>query len=644
MAAKIGSLHVNLDLDTARFQAGLQKSQSQLSGFQAGMARVAKAVGGLMVADALVGIASNAFEMASSMSEAATRVGLSVEALQELRVAANASGVSNEQLESSMGRLNVALGDLQAGGKSATSAFERIGLSAADLKGKNPQEALSLIADELMEIEDPAARAAAAQDLFGKSYAQMLPMLQGGAAGLAEAAKQSREHGQLSTENAQKLDDLADSWDKFKTDALIGVANAMPVVIDAFERVGDEMDRTRKESYDAGQAIREAFEKNVGPIRISSGTIQGAIASLTANMLVSLGGLASKVTAHLSRIGPQMLAIGRDIVAGLARGISNSADMAIAAARRLASSLPEWVRDVLGIQSPSRVFMEIGDYIGQGLAVGMEGTRSRVAAAAKGMTEAARKAAQETAALLNRLFPEIERASAYRRELGMIEGSGLSDANKSEARRRLAYEAEGIEGGAEIKALGQGSLVDTDQITRQLETFRRSVEGTADSSEVQTVRIAKSFKDMTDEVIGSLRGLIDGIKKGDILSIVEGIAGVFQTLAGAGLFGKTVQGRVQNFKGFRALGGPVEAGGTYMVGERGPEFFTPKSSGFIHPNGSMPAAGALTLGISPSPLFHVYARDQAGRVVAESSPGIARSTASGIQSNWQAEGLRTLPG
>lgn len=41
------------------------------------------------------------------------------------------------------------------------------------------------------------------------------------------------------------------------------------------------------------------------------------------------------------------------------------------------------------------------------------------------------------------------------------------------------------------------------------------------------------------------------------------------------------------FGGARANGGPVTAGRTYLVGERGPELFTPSSSGAIIPNGAL---------------------------------------------------------
>jgi hypothetical protein len=44
---------------------------------------------------------------------------------------------------------------------------------------------------------------------------------------------------------------------------------------------------------------------------------------------------------------------------------------------------------------------------------------------------------------------------------------------------------------------------------------------------------------------------------------------------------------LSGISGTRANGGPVMGGGTYLVGERGPELFTPTSSGTITPNGAM---------------------------------------------------------
>jgi|688.fasta_scaffold239911_2 hypothetical protein len=50
--------------------------------------------------------------------------------------------------------------------------------------------------------------------------------------------------------------------------------------------------------------------------------------------------------------------------------------------------------------------------------------------------------------------------------------------------------------------------------------------------------------------------------------------------------------------GTRANGGPVMGGGTYLVGERGPELFTPSSSGNITPNGGFGGGANITVNVN----------------------------------------------
>jgi hypothetical protein len=69
--------------------------------------------------------------------------------------------------------------------------------------------------------------------------------------------------------------------------------------------------------------------------------------------------------------------------------------------------------------------------------------------------------------------------------------------------------------------------------------------------------------------------LIDSIGSGGHADLVADAAG--KALA---------SGRSLRIPG-RALGGPVMGGSSYLVGERGPELFTPSSSGNITPNGAM---------------------------------------------------------
>ena len=50
--------------------------------------------------------------------------------------------------------------------------------------------------------------------------------------------------------------------------------------------------------------------------------------------------------------------------------------------------------------------------------------------------------------------------------------------------------------------------------------------------------------------------------------------------------------------GMRAEGGPVNAGGAYMVGEKGPELFVPHASGSIVPNNKMSGGGSGSGGVT----------------------------------------------
>lgn len=98
--------------------------------------------------------------------------------------------------------------------------------------------------------------------------------------------------------------------------------------------------------------------------------------------------------------------------------------------------------------------------------------------------------------------------------------------------------------------------------------------------------IGQSFKQMTDEALNSLRELTSGIQSGDFLGILSGLVHVLESLGGMGLFGGKIKSNIQSYRGVegRAIGGSVNAGRMYMVGERGPEMFRPNSSGTIIPN------------------------------------------------------------
>lgn len=70
---------------------------------------------------------------------------------------------------------------------------------------------------------------------------------------------------------------------------------------------------------------------------------------------------------------PDMIQAAKDLVDGLWQGFKDNWHKFIDGAKDLIKGLPDWVRRILGIASPSKVFMDIGKQISQGLLVGMQG-------------------------------------------------------------------------------------------------------------------------------------------------------------------------------------------------------------------------------------------------------------------------------
>ncbi|CAI3320828.1 phage tail tape measure protein [Enterococcus cecorum] len=113
---------------------------------------------------------------------------------------------------------------------------------------------------------------------------------------------------------------------------------------------------------------------------VTAGTAQ-MTAAFSAGMATALSivtaGSASIVSAF-SGLAGQLRAAGSYAMAGLTAGLASGAGGAIAQARSIANQIASTIQGALKIHSPSRVMMEIGDFVGQGLAKGIEGTKRMV--------------------------------------------------------------------------------------------------------------------------------------------------------------------------------------------------------------------------------------------------------------------------
>jgi hypothetical protein len=198
--AKIGALHVALGIDTAQFSAGLKKAQSGLAAFgKVAAVGLAAATTAAVAAGAALAVAGQkAINAADNMSKAAQKVGVATEALSRLNYAAGYSDVSLEQLTGGLQRLTRSLADVASGkGGTAATALQALGISATDTSGRlrAADEVFTEIADRFGRLEDGSTKTALAIQLFGRSGAELIPLLNSGRDGLKEMADESDRLG-----------------------------------------------------------------------------------------------------------------------------------------------------------------------------------------------------------------------------------------------------------------------------------------------------------------------------------------------------------------------------------------------------------------------------------------------------------------
>lgn len=104
----------------------------------------------------------------------------------------------------------------------------------------------------------------------------------------------------------------------------------------------------------------------------------------------TLSGFRGVVQGPFAGSSSWLVSAGQNIVQGLVGGIASMVGNAAAAAATLAANVVTGAKAALGIKSPSRVFREIGEFVGQGFELGISDMQPLVAASVNAMVAAPR--------------------------------------------------------------------------------------------------------------------------------------------------------------------------------------------------------------------------------------------------------------
>ena len=260
--------------------------------------------------------------------------------------------------------------------------------------------------------------------------------------------------------------------------------------------------------------------------------------------------------------------------------------------------------------------------------IGSVGTATRSAGAS------ARAANDDFGDLFESIFPEsvtrrqMQQLALIDKYQAKLEAMGVS---RSQARASIL----GIGGPADVSSdlLNTGPL--NGEVTKRIEDIVQETMEARVKTGQATQAIAESFGQMADRTLQALDRMTNAIRGGGFLDILSSVVNFGIQLGGMGVFGKGIQSNI--LAGARANGGMVSAGSSYLVGERGPELFTPRATGFITPRAGN---DNTRISVEASPYFDVRVNGQ----IVQASPAIMQGGANVAARQMGRAQSRRVPG
>lgn len=169
--------------------------------------------------DELKDLITDGAEYADTINTMASKTGLGTDTLQKLDYMSGLVDVDVNTVAKSMTKLTKTMSSAQGGGKSATEAFEKLGVSVVDANGnlRDNEDVFYEVIEALGNMDNETERNAEAMKIFGKSATDLNPMIEAGAKQLKAWSDEAEDMGYIMSEDMiDGLVELNDSFDRLK--------------------------------------------------------------------------------------------------------------------------------------------------------------------------------------------------------------------------------------------------------------------------------------------------------------------------------------------------------------------------------------------------------------------------------------------
>lgn len=517
-----------------------------------------------------------AMDWADDLQALADHIGVTAETLQKLQFAAGEADVDVSAMQDGLKSLNASLGAIQTGVGAAKieKAFAAIGIKPEQLKGMNDaSQLLPLLADKISALGTRAEQVQIAKKL---GIEALLPMLQNGSKGLKDV-----------TDRAEELGLVIDN----KTVGALADMNR------EVEIANQRIDVQLKKSFlglapaitGATTALADFLQVLTTKAPIGEGTIGGMLLKLATNPLGAAGSVAKPYFGALAQRNTYLKdAHAAGLYGDDAMAYSDAQFARAQADARRHGKKYDWLKDPATSDTPDI-------------------TTAPTKAQASGAIQLVESLMAEDTRLAKQYEDDKKKLAAglKQREITQTQyDAALTELtreynNKQSGafvvRKDATKDSEERDGKIEKDALGTVkdrdiNLVDPmTKLPQLINPAREAMEALREVSRDVASDLGEAIAygdDLGDAVSNTFRRIAASWLAGGLQTIFDSLLGKSGS-GDSGILGSIVKGIGGGITGARALGGSVSGNGAYLVGEHGPELFSPGLNGSIVNNTSL---------------------------------------------------------
>lgn len=674
----LGTLTLDLVAKVGGFEAGLGKAEREAKkraqaiekAFDGTFAVIGAGIASMAAAGtAALAIVNQQAEAIANYQDLAEKIGDTASAIASMQEAATVSGVALDTVSAASIRLTASLSKTDDETKLVGQAIQAIGLNFEEFKNQSPVEQIEAVANAMGDFADGSEKTAVAVALFGKAGAELIPFLNDLSDGSERQIRLTEEQIAAADEYTKAQARLRAEFSLFtqqQASELIPVLSELQSIF--AELAQDETTVsviTESLRGTVGAAITvfqtlSVVAANVGFVLTSVGREIGAIAAQIAALAQGdLAGFrvisdavkedAARARSELDKFEARIMSIGKRTQSeGL--NVSGIVDQYLPTAPRINTS---GIAASSGGSSAAPKISEFQKYID---------SLNKQIAGVKELTNAEKALEEIQSGRLGKVT-DMQRVQAVtlaaQIDAAKLDAEAWSFVQKSiedaaEASQNLLLESQKA-------AEAYRDLIDpAREVAREMQRIQELVDSGAltpdEGFEAQILKLKDSYKELGKDLDDFAKNAAENIQEALGDSLVDILDGNFKDIGSSfgkmiknmlaeaaaaniarALFGDSVKGGsgsggAGNFlsllgglfglSGALASGGPTSAGGTYLVGEEGPELFTSNSNGYVM-NAQQTAALSSTGsangmgGITYAPVIQIDSRTDRAQIMQE---------------------------